>query len=86
MTKKILLILGYTEDLNELLQKSVVFNKQEPVTTNSNNTAFYQSYGQQLPENNVRRYTNSNNNYNRDQSNDYHKRSASMKPKFLGEG
>jgi hypothetical protein len=83
--------LGYTENLNELLQKSVVFSKQEsyPVTTSSNNSTFYQnSYGQQSPNHNIGHYTNSNNSFDRNQSNDFNKRSAPLKNKvpYTGEG
>ncbi|XP_026820073.1 caprin-2-like [Rhopalosiphum maidis] len=82
---------GYTENLDELLQKSVVFNKQEsyPVTTSSNNSTYYQTnYGQQLLEHNIGHYTNSNGSNPRSHSNDYNKRSTSMKPKasYTGEG
>ncbi|XP_008189911.1 uncharacterized protein DDB_G0283357 isoform X2 [Acyrthosiphon pisum] len=81
---------GYTENLDELLQKSVVFNKQEsyPVTTSSNNSTYYQTnYGQQSLERNIGHYTNSNGNP-RSHSNDFNKRSTSMKPKasYTGEG
>ncbi|XP_025198140.1 caprin-2-like [Melanaphis sacchari] len=82
---------GFTENLDELLQKSVVFNKQEsyPVTTSSNNSTYYQTnYGQQSLERNIGHYTNSNGSNPRSHSNDYNKRSTSMKPKasYSGEG
>lgn len=82
---------GYTENFDELLQKSVVFNKQEsyPVTTSSNNSTYYQTnYGQQSLERNIGHYSNSNGNNPRSHSNDYNKRSTSMKPKasYAGEG
>lgn len=83
-------ILGYTDNLNELLQKSVVFNKQEQYpdkTTNS--SSLYQNNYQQSPEHNIGHYNNSSNNsYDRNQANDFNKRSASSKPKvpYLGEG
>jgi hypothetical protein len=69
----------------------VVFNKQEsyPVTTSSNNSTYYQTnYGQQLLEHNIGHYTNSNSSNPRSHSNDYNKRSTSMKPKasYTGEG
>ncbi|KAL5238588.1 hypothetical protein ACI65C_005998 [Semiaphis heraclei] len=82
---------GYTENLNELLEKSVVFNKQElyPVTTSSNNSTYYQTnYGQQSLERNIGHYTNSNGSNPRSHSNDFNKRSVSMKSKasYSGEG
>jgi len=69
----------------------VVFNKQEsyPVTTSSNNSTYYQTnYGQQSLERNIGHYTNSNGSNPRSHSNDYNKRSTSMKPKasYAGEG
>lgn len=69
----------------------MVFNKQEsfPVTTNSNSSTYYQnSYVQQSPNHNIGHYTNSNSNYDRSQSNDFNKRSASLKAKvpYTGEG
>ncbi|CAI6352730.1 unnamed protein product [Macrosiphum euphorbiae] len=81
---------GYTENLDELLQKTVVFNKQEsyPVTTSSNNSTYQTNYGQQSLERNIGHYTNSNGNNPRSNSNDINKRSTSMKPKtsYTGEG
>ncbi|XP_022180557.1 putative uncharacterized protein DDB_G0282133 isoform X2 [Myzus persicae] len=82
---------GYTDNLDELLQKSVVFNKQEsyPVTTSSNNSTYYQTnYGQQTLERNIGHYTNSNGSNPRSHSNDFNKRSTSMKSKssYSGEG
>ncbi|XP_015367030.1 PREDICTED: putative uncharacterized protein DDB_G0282133 isoform X2 [Diuraphis noxia] len=82
---------GYTENFDELLQKSVVSNKQEsyPVTTSSNNSTYYQTnYGQQSLERNIGHYTNSNGSNPRSHSNDFNKRSASMKSKasYSGEG
>lgn len=70
----------------------MVFNKQETypaVTTSANNSTYYQnSYSQQSPEHNIGHYTNSNSSYDRSQSNDYNKRSASLKAKtsYAGEG
>lgn len=81
--------LGYTENLNELMQKSVVYNKQEsyPASTSSNNSTFYQnSYGQQSPDQNIGHYTNNINGFNRNQSNDFNKRSAHLKSKGQNTG
>lgn len=69
----------------------MVFNKQEsyPVTTSSNNSTYYQTnYGQQSLERNIGHYSNSNGSNPRSHSNDYNKRSTSMKPKasYAGEG
>lgn len=70
----------------------MVFNKQETypvVTTSANNSTYYQnSYSQQSPEHNIGHYTNSNSNYDRNQTNDFNKRSASLKTKtsYTGEG
>lgn len=68
-----------------LLQKSVVFNKQEPypITSSSNNSTFYQNNYQQSPEHNIGHYNNSKSNYDRSQSNDFSKRSVSSKPKVV---
>lgn len=69
----------------------MVFNKQElyPVTISSNNSTYYQTnYGQQSLERNIEHYTNSNSSNPRSHSNDFNKRSNSMKPKasYTGEG
>jgi len=82
---------GYSENLNEFLQKTVVFNKQEPypATTSSNNSTFYQNNYQQSSEHNIGNYNNSNSNYDRNhQTNDFNKRSVSSKSKvsYSGEG
>jgi len=61
----------------------VVFNKQEsyPVTSSSNNSTYQTNYGQQSLERNIGHYTNSNGSNPRSHSNDFNKRSTSIKPK-----
>lgn len=72
-------IIIFTDNLNELLQKSMVFNKQESYTVNnsSNDTKYYQNnYGEQsLEHNNIKHYMNSNSNFNRRQFTSFNKRS-----------
>ncbi|VVC28840.1 Hypothetical protein CINCED_3A022999 [Cinara cedri] len=75
---------GYSENLKGLLKKSVVFNKQDPYPmATSNNPTFYQSnYRQPTQQNNIGNYTNSNSTYyDKNQSTDLNKRSATAKSK-----
>ncbi|XP_050439093.1 caprin-2-like [Adelges cooleyi] len=75
---------GYQENLNEILQKTVVFSKQEqqqyPVTTSSNNSSFYQNnYSQQPQEQTIGQYNNSNNYERSSHPNDFNKRPAPLR-------
>lgn len=67
---------GYTEDLNELLQKSLIFNKQNSYPVINNNSTLYQNnFGKELSKNSTEYYANSNINYDRSQSNKFNKKS-----------
>jgi len=73
--------LGYTEDLNELLQKSLIFNKQDSYPVINNNATLYQNnFCKQSLKNSTEYYANSNINYDRSQSNKFNKKSN------MGEG
>lgn len=58
----------------------MIFNKQE------SNTSFQSNFGQQLPEQNIGHYTNTNSSYDQSQSSDFNKRSASFNPKVTYTG
>jgi len=76
---------GYTEDLNELLQKSLIFNKQDsyPVIVNNlNNPTFYQNdFSKHSSKNPTEYCTNSNVSYDRSQSNKFNNK-RSLKPRI----
>lgn len=74
--KIIIINLGYTEDLNELLQKSLVFNKQDSYPVINNNSTLYQNnFDKQSSKNSTEYYANPNINYDRSQSNKFNKKS-----------
>lgn len=78
----IIINLGYTEDLNELLQKTLIFNKQDSnpiVVNNSNNSLFYQN--DHSSKNSTEYCTNSNISYDRSQSSKFNNK-RSLKPRI----